>query len=141
MESHFVWLIIGIVLVIAELMTGTFYLLFLGMAALVGAAAAFLGAPLWVQAIVTAACAAMGVVWVQRHRAGMDDTPMVPLDVGQPVRFQGWISRSDGRARVRYRDSDWEALVSGECNAEEGETLYITGIDANTLHVAKSRAA
>jgi membrane protein implicated in regulation of membrane protease activity len=36
MESHSIWLIIGIVLVVAERMTGTFSLLFLGMAALVG---------------------------------------------------------------------------------------------------------
>ena len=36
MEAHLLWLIVGIVLIAAELATGTFYLLFLGLAALVG---------------------------------------------------------------------------------------------------------
>lgn len=141
MEPHYLWLIVGIVLVIAELMTGTFYLLFLGAAALVGAAAAFLGAALWLQAIVTAACAALGVVWVRRHRHFTELAPMAPLDVGQPVRFEAWISHADKRTRVRYRDAEWEAQISGECAGEPGETLYITGIDANTLQIAKSRPA
>ena len=34
MDHSFIWLVTGIVLVIAELVTGTFYLLFLGIAAI-----------------------------------------------------------------------------------------------------------
>ena len=45
MEAHLLWLIVGIVLIAAELATGTFYLLFLGLAALVAAAVAFLATP------------------------------------------------------------------------------------------------
>jgi membrane protein implicated in regulation of membrane protease activity len=141
MQTHFLWLIVGIVLIIAELLTGTFYLLFLGMAALVGAAVAFLGGPLWLQAIVAAACAAAGVVWVQRHRRFVEQKPMPSLDVGQPVSFETWVSQSDGLARVKYRDADWEARVSGECAGQPGELLYITGVDGNTLHVSRRRAA
>jgi membrane protein implicated in regulation of membrane protease activity len=141
METHFLWLIVGIVLIIAELLTGTFYLLFLGMAALVGAAVAFLGGALWLQAIVASACAAAGVVWVQRHRRSVEDKPMPSLDAGQPVSFQAWVSRDDGLARVKYRDADWEARISGECAGEPGEILYITGVDGSTLLVSRRRAA
>ena len=137
METHFLWLIVGIVLVIAELLTGTFYLLFLGIAALVGAAVAFLGGPLWVQAIVAGVCASMGVVWVQRHRRSIEQKPMPGLDVGQPVAFESWVSRSDALARVRYRDAEWEARVSGDCAGERGEVLYITAVDGSTLHVER----
>src|SRR5256885_16773046 len=42
------WLITGFILIIAELMTGTFYLLVLGTAALVGAGVAYAsGGPVW----------------------------------------------------------------------------------------------
>jgi membrane protein implicated in regulation of membrane protease activity len=141
MESHFLWLIVGIVLIIAELLTGTFYLLFLGLAALVGAAAAFLGAPLWVQAIVVAAGSVAGVMWVNRHRRATQQQPMPSLDVGQSVSFLAWVSEKDGAARVRYRDAEWDARVSGGCSGEPGELLYITAVSGNLLEVSKARPA
>jgi membrane protein implicated in regulation of membrane protease activity len=141
MESHFVWLIVGIVLIIAELMTGTFYLLFLGIAGLLGAAAAFLGAPLWVQAVVVAAGSVAGVMWVNRHRKSIDQKPMPSLDVGQPVSFVAWVSEADRAARVRYRDAEWDAQVAGECRGETGELLHIVAVAGNVLQVSKTRPA
>jgi len=141
MELYLVWLVVGIVLVIAELLTGTFYLLFLGVAALVGAAVAYAGAPFWAQAIASAVLAVAGVVWIQRHKR-MKAQPVMPaLDVGQPVRLDAWVNRADRLARVRYRDALWDARVSGEISGEPGELLYITGVDGATLQVAKSKHA
>ena len=141
MESHFLWLIVGIVLIIAELLTGTFYLLFLGLAALVGAAAAFLGAPFWAQAAVIAAGSVAGVMWVNRHRQAIQQKPMPSLDVGQPVSFQSWVSEKEGAARVRYRDAEWDARVSGGCAGEPGELLYIVAVNGNLLEVSRTRPA
>lgn len=141
MEMHFIWLIAGIVLIVAELMTGTFYLLFLGLAALVGAAGAFLGASLWLQTLITAACSVAGVVWVQRHRRSAQQAPMRSVDYGQPVSFESWVSQGDSVARVRYRDAEWDAQVSGECRGERGEILYVTEVTGNLLRVTKARPA
>lgn len=141
MESHFLWLIVGIVLVVAELLTGTFYLLFLGLAAVVGAAAAFLGAPLWLQTAAVAACSLAGVSWVNRYRRSRAERSMPGLDVGQPVTFQSWVSQPDGAARVRYRDADWDALIEGDCKGEPGEVLYIKATRGNLLEVSKARPA
>jgi membrane protein implicated in regulation of membrane protease activity len=71
----------------------------------------------------------------------VQDKPMPSLDAGQPVSFQAWVSRDDGLARVKYRDADWEARISGECAGEPGEILYITGMDGSTLLVSRRRAA
>ena len=43
MDPALAWAILGLVLVITELVTGTFYLLMLGVAAFVAAAAAWVG--------------------------------------------------------------------------------------------------
>lgn len=43
MEMYLLWAVTGIVLIIIEMLTGTFYLLVLGIAALAAAAAAYLG--------------------------------------------------------------------------------------------------
>jgi len=141
MDHSFIWLVIGIVLVIAELVTGTFYLLFLGIAAIVGAAVAYLGAPFWAQAIVSAVVLTMGVVWIQRHKRMQKEPAMPHIDVGQPVKWESWISQPDGLARVRFRDAHWDANVSGEIRGEPGEVLYITAVEGATLHVAKTRPA
>ena len=52
MQDYLIWTILGFVLVIVELMTGTFYLLVLGVGALFAALAAWLGAPSLVQVAV-----------------------------------------------------------------------------------------
>jgi membrane protein implicated in regulation of membrane protease activity len=141
MQAHFLWLIVGIVLIIAEVMSGTFYLLFLGIAALVGAAIAFLGAPFWAQALAVAVVAVAGAVWVRRHRESIETKPMAALDVGQHVTFESWISQADRVARVQYRDAQWDASVEGECRGEPGEILHIVGVEGSMLRVAKTRPA
>ena len=48
METYLVWLAAGFVLVIAELVTGTFFLLVLGIAAFAGSATAWFGLEFWI---------------------------------------------------------------------------------------------
>lgn len=141
MDHHFVWLVTGIVLVIAELVTGTFYLLFLGIAAIVGAAVAYLGAPFWAQAIVASIVLLIGTFWIQRHKRMTKEPGMRALDIGQTVKWESWINQPDSLARVRYRDAQWDAKIAGEIRGEPGEVLYITAVDGATLHVAKTPQA
>jgi membrane protein implicated in regulation of membrane protease activity len=138
MDHYFIWLVTGIVLVIAELLTGTFYLLFLGIAAIVGAAVAYLGAPFWAQAIVASIVLLVGVIWIRRHKRMTKETGMPGLDIGQPVKWESWISQSENMARVRYRDAQWDAKVAGEIRGEPGEVLYVTAVEGATLHVART---
>lgn len=141
MDHSYIWLVTGIVLVIAELLTGTFYLLFLGIAAILGAGVAFLGAPFWAQASVASVVLLLGVIWIQRHKRMTKETGMRGLDVGQPVKWESWINQPDNLARVRYRDAQWDARIVGEIRGEPGEVLYITAVDGATLHVAKTPQA
>ncbi len=133
METYLFWLLAGFALIIAELLTGTFFLLVLGVAAFAGAAMAWVGQGFWPQALVSAALAVAGVVWVQRHPRSSRGKPMASLDVGQQVTVDRWTDRAAGRARVRYRDTLWDAIVDGPT---EGETYYISGVDGNTLKVS-----
>lgn len=141
MEPSLVWLIAGFVLVITELVTGTFYLLVLGIAALVGAGVAYVdGAFVW-QAIAAAIVALAGVVGVHRYKTAILPGRMRGLDVGQPAAFESWINQGAGHARVRYRDALWDAQVADGVPAEPGEVLYVTAVDGNTLKVSKIRPA
>ena len=140
MEVYWWWTIAGFALVIAELMSGTFYLLVLGLAAFAGGGIAYVNYPFWVQALVAAAIAVIGVAAVNRVRRARPSTPAPSLDVGQAVVLDAWVNRQDRLARVRYRNAIWDAKVLDEPAAEAGQTLYIRHVDGNTLHVSTAHA-
>jgi membrane protein implicated in regulation of membrane protease activity len=141
MDTYLIWLVAGFLLVIVELVSGTFYLLVLGVAAVAGGAVAYTGLPFSVQAVVAAALAVVGVVWVNRVRRSSTGVKMRSLDVGQPAAFDHWVDRAAAQARVKYRDAQWDATVVGEISGEPGEGLTVVSIDGNTLKVSKTRQA
>jgi membrane protein implicated in regulation of membrane protease activity len=140
-DSALAWLVAGIALVVAELVTGTFYLLVLGVAAVVAAAVAYGGGPFLAQVIVAGAIAIAGVFWIRARRKALAVRAMPGLDVGQPVTLDSWVNRDDRFARVKYRDALWDAIVEGEFRGETGEVFYIRAVEGNTLHVAKHKPA
>jgi membrane protein implicated in regulation of membrane protease activity len=140
-DSALAWLIAGIVLIVAELVTGTFYLLVLGVAALLAAAVAYAGGAFPIQVMVAGVIAIAGVFWIRGRRTAMATRAMPGLDVGQPVTLDSWINRDDRLARVKYRDALWDAVVEGEFRGEAGEVFYIRAVAGNTLRVAKQKPA
>lgn len=140
MDAYVFWVVAGLILVIAELITNTFYLLVLGLAALVAGGVAWLGAAFWLQSLVGAGVAIAGVLWVNRVRRARRGTQMPSLDLGQPVTLDEWVSRADRLARVRYRDALWDARIEGEHRGEAGEVFYIRAVDGSVLTVAKDKA-
>ena len=140
MEVYIWWAVAGIALIIAELVTGTFFLLVLGIAALAGAGVSYLQYAFWVQAVVTVVVAAVGVMLVMRYRAAQTATPAGGIDVGQSVVLDSWVSEKDRLARVRYRNALWDARIE-DTDAQAGHMLYIQKVDGSTLHVSKIRPA
>jgi membrane protein implicated in regulation of membrane protease activity len=141
MDPYLAWAIVGLTLVIVELVTGTFYLLVLGVAAFGAAAAAWAGQDFPVQAIVAAAVAAAGSYWVHAYRARNAAQQMPPIDAGQPARFESWIDQGARLARVRYRGASWDARVEGAEGLEADAVLYVTSTEGSTLRVTAKRPA
>lgn len=139
MELYVLWAIAGFILIIAEMLTGTFYLIVIGIAALVGALAAFLGAPFWLQAVIAAVSALLGVVavhnWWLKHPKNSGS--MANLDTGEAVVLETWVDQQAGRARVRYRGTTWDAHVTG--TASLNDTLYIRSQQSGVLEVSAQR--
>lgn len=139
MDNYLVWLAAGFVLVIAELVTGTFFLLVLGIAAFAGSASAWFGLDVWLQALLSAGVAVIGVFWARRQRQAMSQPDMAPLDVGQAVTLDAWVNREQGSARVKYRNTLWDAEVEGARAIDPGQVLYIHAVEGNTLKVAATK--
>ena len=139
MDLWLFWLITGFVLVIIELVTGTFYLLVLGAGALAAALIAWLGANILVQAGVGAGVALAGAWFVHHwHEANRakGGGPSNFLDRGQAVVLDGWSNEGAGIARVKYRGALWDARIAGPAeHPAPGSTLYIESQDGALLVV------
>jgi membrane protein implicated in regulation of membrane protease activity len=143
MEPYLAWIIAGFVLVIIELLTGTFYLLVFGAGAFAAAAIAWAGAGFFVQAVAACAVALAGTAWVRawhaRQKKGEVEDNL--LDRGQPVVLEAWVDAAAGRARVQYRGASWDARLVGDERPEPGATLYINGQDGNAFLVGPTPAS
>lgn len=141
MQTMLAWLLAALLLVVVELMTGTFYLLILGMAAGVGSVVAYFDQPFWVQALLAAIAACLGAVLVHRyHRAANATSPAQRAnDIGETVRMENWISEPQRLVRVRYRDTLWDAEVLGAGHLKPNALLYVVATQGSRLKVSATR--
>jgi membrane protein implicated in regulation of membrane protease activity len=130
------WLVLGLGLILVELLTGTFYLLILGIAAIFGSGVAWFGGPFWAQALVAAAAAVAGSFAVRRYKTSGAPSANAAMDIGQTVVVEEWVSEPQRLARVRYRGASWDAIVQGSEPVAKGAVLYIAGTDGSRLKVA-----
>ncbi len=135
MQLFVVWLVIGLALIGLEMLSGTLYLLFLGLSALLGALAAYAGLGFAWQVAAFAAPAALSCFWAvpmtRRRKSARQDA----LDVGQMAQFERWTSEPARLARVRYRGSHWDAEVLNDAAVADGEWLHIVAVEGSRLKV------
>lgn len=111
MQLQYWWWILALALGVLEIVTGTFYLLVLAAGFAAGGLAAWAGASITAQVLVTAALAIAGWAWLWRrgpwHGASGDDVAdsSLLLDVGERLEVEAW--GADRRAQVRYRGAAW----------------------------------
>lgn len=142
MDPALAWLLLGLGLVVVELLTGSFYLLLLGVAAGIGSVVAWYGTPVWFQTVVVAIAGVVGCLLLRRRRLARPAKPAeIQMDVGQTVAFESWISQPQRLARVRYRGAPWEAEVTGAGIPEPGALLYVIATEGNRLRISTSRDA
>ena len=141
METYVWWAVAGIGLIIVEMMSGTLILLVLGLAAFAGAAAAWLGYSFWLQALIAVALAAAGMIVASSlKKKSPGDKSNESLDIGHTVILDSWVSEADGVAKVRYRNSTWDAKVVGS-HTPGGTVFYICAMDGSTLHISSIKPA
>ena len=137
MATYMLWAIAGFVLVIVELITGTLYLLVIGLAALAAALVAYLGGDFWLQAVTAALLSLLGAYAVNAWwlgRAKPANAPSDSLEVGQTVVLEAWVNQAHGMARVKYRGTTWDAKVTGP--ADINDMLVIKRQDNGVLEVS-----
>jgi len=139
MDAYVFWALLGLGLVVVELLTGTFFLLMLGIAAFGAAITAYLDGSFAAQSIVAAIVAAAGSWGVHVWRAKNEKRQMPSIDAGQPASFESWIDEGARLARVSYRGTQWDARVAGADALSPGAIIYVTNTQGSTLAVTTQR--
>lgn len=134
------WFVVAGICLVAELFSGTFYLLIIGIAFGLAGLAGLFGVTFIVQLIIVLIASLAGLVIVRNSRlksnknkpfADMDLT----LDIGQKIVVDQWHKEGDSYTSVaKYRGANWQINYQGAVPAVPG-TYQITGIDGNVLQV------
>lgn len=138
MSGYVWWFVIGFGLLVAELVTGTFYLLVLALAAGTAGVATLLGAPLSLQLLVAAVIGLSGSLWLRKTRGlrAAGGAALQNMDVGQVVRVEHWAPNRT--ARASYRGALWDIELAAGEEPSAGE-FVIRDIQSNRLIVAPRR--
>ena len=140
MNGYWLWWIgAAAILVATELLTGTFYLLAVGIALAFGGIAAWLGAPLSVQYLIAGGLGVVLTVLAHQWRKRQPPpAPQVSLDVGQSVAVNSW--NADGSARVTYRGTLWDAELATP-DTPRAPNLFIVATRGSVLLLSDRRPA
>jgi membrane protein implicated in regulation of membrane protease activity len=116
MEQSTIWWVAAGLLVIAELATGTFYLLMISLGLAAAALAAHAGTSTNAQFVI-AALVGGGATWAwhlyklkQPDTAPAQANSDVNQDIGATVQVDAW--NQDGSASVKYRGAQWTVLAA-----------------------------
>lgn len=140
-ESGIWWLLAG-AFVVAELVTGTFYLLMMALGLVAAALTAHIGLGLTLQMLV-AALVGGGAVAIFHVVHSKQPKPLpasancnVNLDIGSEVVVGEW--RSDGTALVKFRGANWTAVAAQLTDSKQVGLFTITEFHGNQLTLSKS---
>lgn len=135
------WFVLAFVLLVAELLTGTFYLLMISIALAGAGVASLAGASLVVSLVIAAILGFGGALLLRRLRFGKlqnaEAEPLQNMDVGQTLHVQRWTGTRT--ARASYRGAQWDVELAPGEDPQPGE-FVIQAIHANRLVVARRRA-
>lgn len=134
MSNTSMWLVLAGMVLIAELASGTFYLLMVSLGALVGALFSTMGFSLEVQVLlasVVAVVCTLLLIQVRKSKLMGQEDHVVQLDVGNRVHVQAWVEGN--RTHLQYRGATWSA-ESQDASPQLG-LHEIVGVEGSLLKV------
>jgi len=131
MAAYIIWFLLALILLAAEMATGTFYLLVLAIAFSTGGVAALADLSLPIQIGLCAVVGMAGTILLRRSKITRPEPAAEQnFDIGQAVRVMHW--REDGTLRVIYRGAEWDAEVVA-ADTRRDQPLFIKSMRGSTL--------
>ena len=138
-----IWFVLALLVFIAELFSGTFYLLVVSAAlACAGLADWLLGTSVSTNLVITAILSLIGIAIVKKYHTRFKPAAEVSahrndLDLGQTVQISAVLPH--GELDVHYRGTQWQAKSTDDTAASPGQSATIVGRNGNVLLVQINR--
>ncbi len=139
METSYIWIILGIVLLVAEMMTTSIFLIFISLGCFAAALTDLVqpnntALELGVAGVVSV----LGAVFLRKplQKKLLKDLNL-KADVGREIQIENGI-QAHQTTRVSYQGTTWQATNLDDSELKTGDRAVIVGIDGNTLLIRKS---
>ncbi|PIS11518.1 MAG: hypothetical protein COT73_03525 [Bdellovibrio sp. CG10_big_fil_rev_8_21_14_0_10_47_8] len=131
------WIIAGICLLIGEMLTSGFFLIFIAFGCFAAALASSLGASHLVQGLSCAIVSIVGGLTLRRPiQKRFLKSISLSADIGKEIHVDQAISPHQ-QTRITYQGTSWLATNLGSEALKQGDRVVIVGIDGNVLLIRK----
>lgn len=137
MEPGLIWILSGLVLLVAELVLPGVFLLWIGLAAIGTGALLLVATPGFGAAVLVFLSLLAGGIWVGLQRRSRRPQSALNTPGSGLIGRTGTLLPAEGPGlRVRLGDSDWPARLPRDQRVPEGPVpVRVEGVDGNTLLV------
>jgi membrane protein implicated in regulation of membrane protease activity len=137
--TWWIWVVLGLVLMAAELFTAGFFVFFFGVGGvLVGALARFgLAGPEWMQWLLFSVISILSLILFRRpvmNRFRMNERKEVDTMIGESAIAEEHIA-VQAEGKVELRGSTWKAINIGTAPIHKGHRCRVERVDSITLMV------
>lgn len=131
------WVIAGIALLIGEMLSASFFLVFLSLGAFAASLAAAFNQPFYYQLLVCAGLSVVGMILLRKPlQKRLLKASGVVADIGREIVIDQAIAPHKS-ARIAYQGSQWTATNVGIEPIVAGERVVIVGMDGVSLLIRK----
>ena len=134
-SSTVLWAVLGLVLVVAEMLTNTFFLLFFGVSALVVALFRLMGLDnINIELALFSGVGVAGILVLRKrlHALFFPKTENSTLDAGQKLLLSEDVP-AGSEAVVRYQGTAWSAANETDVDMSKGMTVLIDRVDGSKI--------
>lgn len=133
-----IWVLAGIILMIAEMLTGTFVLIFIALGAFIAALLALLAPDMLAMQILVGAIVSLVGAFALRKplQRKMLKSANLQSDLGKEILVDQSIAPHQ-QTRISYQGTTWQATNVGSEEILEGDRATIVGMDNLTLLLRK----
>jgi membrane protein implicated in regulation of membrane protease activity len=139
-DSSVVWVVLGFALLVIEMFTLTFTLLFIALGCFVAGLISFFPNFSSSYSIQIAACAIFSIVGLMGFRKQLQSRMLKSItlkaDIGKEILIDHNI-QPHSTARITYQGTQWQATNLDADELKKGDRICIVGIDGNTLLIRK----
>jgi len=143
MTPEIMWGAAGLLLILADVAFGTFFVVFLGAGALLTAAMLWMGVPMntTTQWLTFTVVSAMGVLLLRKkmiHWFGPSDEERFEEHKGQTVVVVEDVAPGK-TGKIKYRGTEWQGATNGDDAIQAGENALITHLDGIVVYIRKKQ--